>query len=142
MSGLHPLPCVKESSLKGIILGLSKSVEQLSYIMKMLSFIPAAISVSAVWVVRVGDAENERVYPSSLSLYQTLYDVLDSSKVFTSPESKSGELYDKMSLITSRLGGLPSGMPPYSETSISEVDCMYEWTELSLSSLHYTVSPL
>ena len=68
MSGLHPLPCVKESLLKGIILCLSKYVEHSSCIMKMLSSIPVAIFVSAVWEMRVADDENERVPPSSLSL--------------------------------------------------------------------------
>ena len=110
--------------------------------MKMLSSIPAATSVSAVWEMRVGDDENERVPPSSLSLSLTLCAMLDSSKVFTSQKSKSGELYDKMSLINPRSGGLPGGIPPHSETSCSEVDCIYEWTDFSLSSLHYIVSSL
>lgn len=65
----------------------------------------------------MGDAGNERVSPSSLSLSQNICAMLDSSHVSTSMESKSGEPSDQMPLINDGSGGLPSGMHPFSETS-------------------------
>ena len=57
-------------------------MEQLFYTMKVPSSITVA-TVTAEYEVRVGDAENGRMSPSSLSMSQTLCAALDSSKVFT-----------------------------------------------------------
>ena len=96
------------------------------------SSITATTPVGAICVVRVGNDENGIMSPSSLSLPQTLCAVIDPSKVSTPLGSKSVAIQCEAFLIISSSGGLPGGMPPCNETSMTRVDCTYGWKTLSL----------
>ena len=78
--------------------------------------------ISAVWLMRVGDAENERMSPSSLSLSQTLCTMLNSPKVFVLLKSRCETPKCGASNLLCWSIGLLHAMSPCSETPSSRDD--------------------